>query len=134
VFTNGCFDILHAGHVTYLEEAKGLGDILILALNTDESIQRIKGPLRPIQTYDDRAILLSGLASIDFIIPLSDDTPQTLIEHIKPDILVKGADYTIDKIVGAPFVIENGGKVETIEFLEGRSTSKIIEKIIRAYK
>ncbi|MDN3378251.1 MULTISPECIES: bifunctional D-glycero-beta-D-manno-heptose-7-phosphate kinase/D-glycero-beta-D-manno-heptose 1-phosphate adenylyltransferase HldE [unclassified Pseudoalteromonas] len=133
VFTNGCFDILHAGHVRYLAQAKARGDRLVVGLNNDESIARLKGPQRPITPLDERAMVLSALASVDWVIPFGsideDDTPAKLIEKISPDILVKGGDYTVEQIAGAEHVLRHGGKVEVLEFLDGCSTSKVISKI-----
>lgn len=133
VFTNGCFDILHAGHVRYLAQAKAKGDRLVVGLNNDESIARLKGPERPINPLDERAMVISALGSVDWVIPFgkleNNDTPAKLIEQIKPDILIKGGDYTVDQIVGADFVLANGGKVEVLEFLNGCSTSNVIKKI-----
>lgn len=129
VFTNGCFDILHPGHTDYLQKAKALGDILVVGLNTDESIQRLKGPTRPIQNLKARALIMSALAAVDYIISFDDDTPLYLIKNIKPSILIKGGDYTEDTIVGANEVKMNGGKIEIIPFLTGYSTSNIVEKI-----
>lgn len=136
VFTNGCFDILHAGHVHYLEQAKALGDRLVVGLNNDESIKRLKGQDRPINPLNERATVVTGLASVDWVIPFGeqngdeyDDTPYHLIDLIKPDVLVKGGDYTIDTIVGADLVQNNGGLVATIDFVDGCSTTKIIDKI-----
>lgn len=133
VFTNGCFDILHAGHVRYLAQAKARGDRLVVGLNNDESIARLKGPQRPINPLDERAMVLSALASVDWVIPFGsideDDTPEKLIEKISPDILVKGGDYTVEQIAGAEHVLRHGGKVEVLEFLDGCSTSKVISKI-----
>ena len=136
VFTNGCFDILHAGHVHYLEQAKALGDRLVVGLNTDASISRLKGPTRPINPLNERATVITGLASVDWVIPFGeqngnefDDTPYEVIKQVKPDVLVKGGDYTIDKIVGADLVQHSGGLVATIDFVDGCSTTKIIEKI-----
>ncbi len=133
VFTNGCFDILHAGHVRYLAQAKARGDRLVVGLNNDESIARLKGPQRPINPLDERAMVLSALASVDWVIPFGsideDDTPAKLIEKISPDILVKGGDYTVEQIAGAEHVLRHGGKVEVLEFLDGCSTSKVISKI-----
>jgi D-beta-D-heptose 7-phosphate kinase/D-beta-D-heptose 1-phosphate adenosyltransferase len=128
VFTNGCFDILHAGHVTYLERARKLGDILIVALNTDASTQRLKGPSRPINPLSDRAKVIAALESVSYVTWFDEETPLKLIESILPDFLIKGGDYEIRKIVGYDAVVKNGGKVKTIPFLEGRSTTKIIEK------
>ncbi|MBB1398680.1 bifunctional D-glycero-beta-D-manno-heptose-7-phosphate kinase/D-glycero-beta-D-manno-heptose 1-phosphate adenylyltransferase HldE [Pseudoalteromonas sp. SG44-8] len=133
VFTNGCFDILHAGHVRYLAQAKARGDRLVVGLNNDESITRLKGPERPINPLDERAMVLSALASVDWVIPFGaveeNDTPAKLIELISPDILVKGGDYTVEQIAGADHVLRHGGKVEVLEFLNGCSTSKVISKI-----
>ncbi|MEM7149735.1 MULTISPECIES: bifunctional D-glycero-beta-D-manno-heptose-7-phosphate kinase/D-glycero-beta-D-manno-heptose 1-phosphate adenylyltransferase HldE [unclassified Pseudoalteromonas] len=133
VFTNGCFDILHAGHVRYLAQAKARGDRLVVGLNNDESIARLKGPERPINPLDERAMVLSALASVDWVIPFGsadeNDTPAKLIEQISPDILVKGGDYTVEQIAGAEHVLRHGGKVEVLEFLDGCSTSKVISKI-----
>lgn len=136
VFTNGCFDILHAGHVHYLEQAKALGDRLVLGLNSDESVRRLKGETRPVNSFEDRATVLTGLASVDWVIPFGeinndqyDDTPYHLIDQVRPDVLVKGGDYSIEQIVGADLVQERGGEVAIIEFLDGRSTTRIIEKI-----
>ena len=132
VFTNGCFDILHAGHVTYLEKAKSLGHRLVLGLNTDESIARLKGPNRPVNPLAQRAAVMTGLRAVDWVIPFGeagDDTPAKLIAAIKPDVLVKGGDYTIDNIVGADFVLNNGGEVKVIEFVDGCSTTNVINKI-----
>ena len=129
VFTNGCFDILHAGHVRYLKESKKLGDILIVGLNSDSSIKKIKGPMRPINGESDRAEVLGGLESVDFIVIFNEDTPAKLLDVIKPDIYTKGADYTIQTLPEADAVIKNGGRVEFIKLVEGRSTTKIIDKI-----
>ena len=129
VFTNGCFDILHPGHIDLLEKAKALGDILVLGLNTDASIKGLKGSSRPIQNLKDRSLVLAGLESVDFIIPFDTPTPLDLIKQVKPHILVKGGDYKIEDIVGYDFVTSNGGEVTTIQFLEGHSSSQIINKI-----
>jgi rfaE bifunctional protein nucleotidyltransferase chain/domain len=133
VFTNGCFDILHIGHVDYLEKARNLGDKLVLGLNTDHSIRRIKGETRPIVEENARARVIAALGFVDAVVLFDEDTPLRLIQTIKPDILVKGDDYTIKNIIGADFVIENGGKVETIPLVKGFSTSNIIEKIKSIY-
>ena len=127
--TNGCFDILHTGHVAYLEEAKTLGDRLIVAVNDDASVTRLKGPGRPINTVEDRMTLLAGLAAVDWVVPFSEDTPAELVADILPDVLVKGGDYKPESIAGGKIVIENGGHVEVLSFREGRSTSSIIEAI-----
>ena len=134
VFTNGCFDILHAGHVRYLAQAKALGDRLVVGLNSDASVRRLKGEQRPINSLEDRATVLSSLASVDWVVPFGDDaaeqdTPLKLISSILPDVLVKGGDYSIDTIVGADVVLANGGEVQVLTFVDGRSTSKVIRKI-----
>lgn len=134
VFTNGTFDILHRGHVEYLASAKALGDALIVGLNTDASIRRIKGPNRPINTQADRARVLSALAAVDYVVPFGDDTPKRLIEKILPDVLVKGADWQVDDIVGKDIVERNGGVVRTIRLTRGRSTTNVIHKVLRAYR
>jgi len=135
VFTNGCFDILHAGHVHYLEEAKQLGNKLVVGLNTDQSVQRLdKSPARPIQSQDSRAMVLAALESVSLVVLFDEDTPKELIETLNPNILVKGADYQIDKIVGGSHVIGNGGEVKTLEFLPGYSTSKIEQKILKSHE
>jgi D-beta-D-heptose 7-phosphate kinase/D-beta-D-heptose 1-phosphate adenosyltransferase len=129
VFTNGCFDILHRGHVEYLEGAKSLGDILIVGLNTDTSVRRLKGSGRPVVEEDDRAHVIAGLASVDYVCLFDEETPQRLIELLVPDVLVKGADWAVADVVGREVVEAAGGSVRTIEFLPNRSTSRIIEKI-----
>lgn len=128
VFTNGCFDLLHVGHVRYLNEAKSKGDILVLGLNSDESVKRLKGPTRPIQNENDRAEILANLNSIDYVCLFCEDTPLELIKKVKPDVLVKGGDWQPSQIVGSDFVMSYGGKVESLQFIEGRSTTQIIEK------
>jgi rfaE bifunctional protein nucleotidyltransferase chain/domain len=133
VFTNGCFDIVHIGHVDYLEKAHNLGSKLVLGLNTDHSIRRIKGEKRPIVAENARARIMAALGFVDAVILFEEDTPLRLIQTIKPDILVKGDDYMVENIIGADFVIENGGKVETIPLVKGFSTSNIIEKIKNNY-
>ena len=130
VFTNGCFDILHAGHVTYLEKAREKGDILIVALNTDASTRKLKGPTRPINSLSDRSKVIAALESVSFVTSFNEETPLKLIQKILPDVLVKGGDYEIKKIVGYQEVTGNGGKVLTIPFLKGRSTSNVIKKAI----
>lgn len=128
VFTNGCFDILHVGHVRYLAEAKSCGDLLVIGLNTDASVQRLKGPTRPIQIEQDRAEILSHLNSVDYVVLFDEDTPLELIEAIKPNVLVKGGDWKSDQIVGGSFVLSIGGQVRSLQFIEGRSTTAIIKK------
>ncbi|MCR8559840.1 D-glycero-beta-D-manno-heptose 1-phosphate adenylyltransferase [Mucilaginibacter sp. BJC16-A38] len=129
VFTNGVFDLLHLGHVTYLAKAGELGDKLIIGLNSDSSVKRIKGEDRPINDQSNRAALLAALFFVDAVVLFEEDTPFNLITSLMPDILVKGADYTIDNIVGAKEVIANGGEVKTITFVEGYSSTSIIKKI-----
>jgi rfaE bifunctional protein nucleotidyltransferase chain/domain len=128
VFTNGCFDLLHIGHITYLEEAKKLGDILIVGINSDESVKKIKGPTRPIQNEYDRSSILAALKAVDHTILFSEDTPINLIKKIKPDILVKGGDWKIEQIVGSDFVMKYGGVVQSLNFVNGKSTTSLIEK------
>jgi D-beta-D-heptose 7-phosphate kinase/D-beta-D-heptose 1-phosphate adenosyltransferase len=129
VFTNGCFDLLHAGHVVYLEAARKMGDRLVLGLNTDRSVSALKGPTRPVIHETDRARVLAGLEAIDAVILFDDDTPLNLINAIRPDILVKGSDYAEDQVVGGKEVKSWGGKVALVDVVPGRSTSKIIEKL-----
>lgn len=130
VFTNGCFDILHIGHIDYLTQAKNLGDILVVGLNSDESVQRLKGETRPIYPQNERAAILDALKPVDFVVIFEDDTPLNLIKAVKPDILVKGGDYNPENIVGADFVANNGGKVVVIPYIEGKSTSNTLKKIL----
>ena len=129
VFTNGCFDILHLGHLDYLEKSRNLGDRLVIGLNTDGSVRQLKGPNRPINSELSRARMLAALAFVDLVITFDEETPLELIKKVKPDILIKGKDYSIENIVGAEFVLGNGGEVKTIEILEGYSTTEIINKI-----
>ncbi len=129
VFTNGCFDILHRGHVTYLAEAKKLGDLLVIGLNSDASVKRLKGPDRPINNEDDRKYVLSQLKSVDFVETFTEDTPLNLILTIKPKVLVKGGDWKIDQIVGGQEVIADGGDVFSLNFVDGYSTTSVIQKI-----
>ncbi|MBC8416695.1 MAG: D-glycero-beta-D-manno-heptose 1-phosphate adenylyltransferase [Candidatus Cloacimonetes bacterium] len=129
VFTNGCFDIIHAGHVEYLQEAAELGDVLIIGLNSDKSVKRLKGSNRPINSQIDRAKVLSGLATVSYIVIFEDDTPYMLIDHIKPDVLVKGGDWKPKEIVGSDIVLANGGSVRSLSYKEGNSTSSIINKM-----
>lgn len=134
VFTNGCFDILHAGHVDYITKAKALGDILIVALNSDESVKRIKGSKRPIVNQNERALVISSLKPVDYVIFFDEDTPYETIKKIVPDILIKGADWSIDNIVGRDIVEGAGGKIETIEFVNFQSSSNIIKTIVERFK
>ncbi len=133
VMTNGCFDILHEGHVTYLQQARRLGDRLVVAVNDDASVHRLKGSGRPINGVAQRMAVLAGLASVDWVCPFSEDTPESLICRVKPDLLVKGGDYRPDDIAGADCVRANGGEVRVLDFLPGRSSSRIIEAIGRLY-
>lgn len=133
VFTNGCFDILHQGHVNYLEASRLKGQRLILGLNSDDSIARIKGPLRPIVPEHARAAVLAALQCVDMVVFFDDDTPESLIKYLTPDILTKGADYAIHQIVGADHVLAKGGRVETLPLIDGYSTTAIIEKIRHLY-
>ena len=133
VFTNGVFDIIHSGHVDYLSKAKKLGDILIVGLNSDDSVKRIKGDKRPILKQEERAFILSNLKPVDYVVLFDEDTPEKLISEIIPDILVKGADWAIEKIVGKDIVEKNGGSVMNIEFVNDQSTSKIIDLIVKRY-
>lgn len=129
VFTNGCFDLIHIGHVLYLEDAKSLGDKLIVGLNSDTSVSRLKGAHRPIKDEYNRSHILAALASVDAVIVFENDDPLTLIKDISPDILVKGGDWRTDQIVGSDFVLSNGGEVRSLRFVEGYSTTKMEEKI-----
>lgn len=131
VMTNGCFDILHAGHVAYLEEAKRRGDRLLVAVNDDDSVARLKGPGRPINSLADRMAVLAGLAAVDWVVPFSEDTPEALISEVLPDVLVKGGDYRPETIAGARTVLARGGTVEVLSFHPGRSTSTIVEALNR---
>ena len=132
VFTNGCFDLLHLGHVDYLAKAKDLGDRLIIGVNTDSSVKRLKGENRPLQDENSRLHILAALHSVDAVVLFDEDTPYELIKKIQPDILVKGADYKIENIVGYDIVTSRGGSVQTIEFIEGYSTTKIEQRILNS--
>ncbi|HOY11742.1 MAG TPA: D-glycero-beta-D-manno-heptose 1-phosphate adenylyltransferase [Saprospiraceae bacterium] len=133
VFTNGCFDLLHPGHTAYLEEAKSLGDILVVAINSDESVKRLKGNSRPILPQNDRALILAALESTDFITVFSEDTPYELIGILLPDVLVKGGDWQPHEIIGSDLVLAKGGNVQSLSFIEGNSTTNIEQKIILSY-
>lgn len=128
VFTNGCFDLLHVGHIRYLQEAKALGDILFVGVNDDASVKRLKGPTRPIQSQSDRAEILAALGAVDYTCLFTEDTPENLIHQVKPDVLVKGGDWKIEQIVGGSFVQSYGGQVMSLNFVDGKSTTQIIEK------
>ena len=129
VFTNGCFDLLHVGHIKYLSQAKDLGDILIIGLNSDKSVEKLKGNNRPLNSFEDRAKLLAALKSVDLVIMFEEQTPENLIKEIIPDVLVKGGDYDIEEIVGYQTVIDNGGQVKTLSFYDGYSSTNYIDKI-----
>lgn len=128
IFTNGCFDILHKGHVRYLDKAASLGSVLVVGVNSDESVRRLKGASRPLNTVNDRCELLAALSSTSIIVVFEEDTPIQLIEALLPDILVKGGDYKTEEIVGYDIVVEHGGEVLTLPFIDGYSTTSIIEK------
>ena len=133
VFTNGCFDILHLGHIRYLEEAKRLGDVLIVGINSDESVRTLKGKGRPIIPEEERAEILGALRCVDYVVIFCESNPENVITHIKPDIHVKGGDYTIDRIPEAKLVKSLGGKTVILQEVKGRSTTNIIQKIRSAY-
>ena len=134
VFTNGCFDILHPGHVDYLQKAKECGDVLIAALNSDESVRRLKGSKRPILSLRERAFIIANLKSVDFVTSFEEDTPENIIKELIPDILVKGEDWDLERIIGREVVEANGGEVKRIKFISNRSTSDIIKIILERYK
>lgn len=129
IFTNGCFDILHHGHLDYLARAADFGNILVVGVNTDASVKRLKGDSRPVTHENDRAFQLASLLCVDAVCFFDEDTPAELIKRLRPDVLAKGGDYTIDRIAGADFVMQNGGSVEIIPFVEGYSTSSLIDSI-----
>ena len=129
VYTNGCFDLLHVGHIRYLSQAKKLGDFLIIGINSDSSVKELKGEDRPINSFEDRATLLSAIESVDLVIMFEEQTPENLIKDIVPDILVKGGDYNIEDIVGYQTVMQNGGQVKTLSFYDGYSSTNYINKI-----
>jgi D-beta-D-heptose 7-phosphate kinase/D-beta-D-heptose 1-phosphate adenosyltransferase len=132
VFTNGCFDLLHVGHVRYLRQAKRMGDLLLVGINSDASTRRLKGPSRPVQPERDRAEILAALECVDYVVSFDQDTPLALIERLKPDVLVKGADWPVAEIVGREVVEGTGGRVATISYVEGASTSALIVRICKA--
>jgi D-beta-D-heptose 7-phosphate kinase/D-beta-D-heptose 1-phosphate adenosyltransferase len=129
VFTNGCFDIIHAGHVGYLAEARRLGQRLIVAINDDASVRRLKGPGRPINPVDRRMAVLAGLEAVDWVVSFAEDTPEALLRLLHPDILVKGGDYSVEQVVGGDYVLGYGGEVRVLAFLDNCSTSAIVEKL-----
>ena len=133
VFTNGCFDLLHPGHIDYLSRARQMGDALIVGVNSDRSVRELKGPLRPILTQDERTRLLSGIDSVDYITVFDEDTPHRLIAALLPDVLVKGGDWTVETIVGRQEVEAAGGRVAPLPYLEGQSSTAIIERILNRY-
>ncbi len=134
VFTNGCFDLIHAGHIKYLNKAKALGDVLVVGINSDSSIKKIKGPKRPIVGQGDRAAIVAALRPVDYVSVFNDITPIKLIKAIRPDVLVKGADWQVKTIVGSDFVRSYGGRVKAISLVKGRSTSDLIRKIADRFK
>jgi len=129
VMTNGCFDIIHPGHVRYLQQASELGDVLVVAVNDDDSVRRLKGPSRPLNTVEDRMAVLAALSGVDYVVPFAEDTPQRLIELLAPDVLVKGGDYSVDQIAGHESVLARGGEVRILDFLSGHSTTNLIERL-----
>lgn len=133
VFTNGCFDLVHLGHIDYLEKARALGNRLVLGLNTDASVSRIKGPLRPVVNEYARSRMMAAMQFVDLVVLFDEPTPKELIEAIRPNILVKGDDYTVATIVGADFVLAHGGRVETIPLVQGYSTTSLIERIKNSF-
>jgi D-beta-D-heptose 7-phosphate kinase/D-beta-D-heptose 1-phosphate adenosyltransferase len=134
VFTNGCYDILHVGHVRFLAAAKKLGDVLLLALNSDASVKRIKGPKRPVICQQERAELMAALECVDIVTFFGEDDPYEIIKATVPDVLVKGGDWALDKIIGADVVTAAGGKVKNIKYIKGKSTTNVIAKILKYYK
>lgn len=133
VFTNGCFDLLHYGHIKYLEDAKSMGDILVVAINSDSSVRKIKGIKRPIINKHDRLRTVAALASVDYVVPFNENTPIKVIKLLKPNVLVKGADWKKNDIVGCNFVLSYGGRVSTVKLVRGHSTSNLIKKIAKVF-
>ena len=131
VFTNGCYDLIHSGHIDLLSNSKSKGDKLIVGLNSDRSVKKLKGDDRPIQNFDDRAIILDAINSVDMVVGFDDDTPDKIIKELLPNILVKGGDYSIDNVVGADTVISHGGSVEIIDLIPDKSTSSLIDQILK---
>jgi rfaE bifunctional protein nucleotidyltransferase chain/domain len=134
VFTNGCFDLIHTGHTRYLAKARSFGDVLIVAVNSDASVRGIKGERRPINQQDERAETLAALESVDFVIIFDEPDPQGIIRELQPDVLVKGGDWPVEKIVGRDIVEARGGKVVSVPYIDGASTTAIIEKIVKKYR
>ncbi len=133
VFTNGCFDIIHSGHIRVLKKAKERGDVLIVGLNSDKSVRKIKGSKRPIMNEKDRALILDSIKYVDYVVLFDEETPYNLIKEIEPDVLVKGSDYKLNEVVGADIVIKKGGEVFLVPLLKGKSTTNVIEKILKKY-
>ncbi|MEC9274147.1 MAG: D-glycero-beta-D-manno-heptose 1-phosphate adenylyltransferase [Candidatus Neomarinimicrobiota bacterium] len=131
VFTNGCYDLIHSGHIDLLSNSKSKGDKLIVGLNSDRSVKKLKGDDRPIQNFDDRAIILDAINSVDMVVGFDDDTPDKIIKELLPNILVKGGDYSIDNVVGADTVISHGGSVEIVDLIPDKSTSSLIDQILK---
>ncbi|SVA06414.1 uncharacterized protein METZ01_LOCUS59268 [marine metagenome] len=131
VFTNGCYDLIHSGHINLLSNSKSKGDKLIVGLNSDRSVKKLKGDDRPIQNFDDRAIILDAINSVDMVVGFDDDTPDKIIKELLPNILVKGGDYSIDNVVGADTVISHGGSVEIVDLIPDKSTSSLIDQILK---
>ena len=129
VMTNGCFDLIHPGHVRYLQQARALGDVLVVAVNDDDSVRRLKGERRPVNTLDDRMAVLAALGAVDYVVSFSEDTPARLIEALAPDVLVKGGDYAVEQIAGHESVLARGGEVRVLDFVDGHSTSGLIERL-----
>jgi len=134
VFTNGVFDLLHRGHAEYLQKARAIGDILVVGINTDASVRRLKGEARPLVPLEDRAYLLAALECVDYVVPFAEDTPEQVIRALLPDVLAKGADYKLEEIVGHDIVLAAGGRVERIPLTPGRATSELIAKIVERYR
>lgn len=132
VFTNGCFDLVHRGHVDYLSKARDLGDLLIVGLNSDDSVRRLKGDKRPISNQESRAMVLAAFSFVDYVVLFDEDTPYNLIHEIRPNILVKGGDYTHDNVVGADFVESYGGRLELIPLVPGESTTNLVKKMVKS--
>lgn len=133
VFTNGCFDIIHRGHIEYLTKAKAMGDVLIVALNTDRSVHRLKGDSRPIIPQEDRGVIVANLVPVDYVCFFDEDTPLNVITHLLPDVLVKGADWNINEVVGGDVVERQGGHVTTIDYVRNKSTTNIIQDILKRF-
>jgi len=133
VFTNGCFDLIHTGHVRYLKIARGYGDVLVVAINSDDSIRRIKGDKRPVMPQEERAEVLAALSMVDYVTMFEEDDPHRVIAELMPDVLVKGGDWDVENIIGRDLVEANGGKVYSIPYIEGSSTTTIIERVVKKY-